>query len=255
MTPRDVARLGWSGVPVFALVAGPLQLDRGVVSAGGGAATTARFSVTGSVGQPVANSAAAAAPPLAGRAGFWSQVVRWVNVPPTPVADTVERRPGQGAHVLAAQLIGNDGDEDLDPLQFVSVDAVSANGGTVVLDGPWVVYLPPGGGDPLAADSFAYHVTDGAGAPVAGTVTVRIAVPPGTTASPLAIRTLPGSPAQVEVRFQGIAGRAYRIETAPAVNGPWTSAGNPVAGATGVLTFAEPVAVDPRFFRILEPTP
>lgn len=255
MNSRAVVRFGLLGAPAFALVAGPLQLDRGLVSGGGGAATTARFSVIGSIGQPVANSSAATASPLAGRAGFWSQVVRWVNVPPTPVADTVERRPGQGAHVLATQLVANDGDGDWDPLQFVSVEAVSANGGTVVLDGPWVVYLPPGGGDPLASDSFAYHVTDGVGAPVAGTVTVLIAAPPGTTASPLEIRALAGAPAQVEVRFQGIAGRAYRIETAPAVNGPWTGAGNLVAGATGVLTFTEPVAVEPRFFRILEPSP
>lgn len=249
---KALAWLTLAVLPAATLVAGPLRLDRGVLTAGGGAASSSRFSVNGSLGQPVAHSAAATADPFAGRAGFWSQTLRWLNAVPAAGSDSVERRAGQGAHVLAASLLGNDTDGDWDGLQVASVATASANGGAVRRDGPWIVYQPPAGGGPTT-DSFTYQVADGLGGISEGTVFVQVAGAPGTAAGPLAIRTLGGSPAQVEVRFQGIAGRSYRVETAPAVNGPWTAAGTVVAGTDGRVLFVEPVTVDPRFFRLLEP--
>jgi hypothetical protein len=247
-----LVRLGVLALPAAALVAGPLSFDRGVLSAGGGAAVTPRFSVTGSLGQPVAHSESATAGAFAGRAGFWSQTLRWLNAAPAAGSDSVERRAGQGAHVLAAGLLGNDTDGDWDGLQVASVATASANGGVVLRDGPWIVYQPPAGGGPTT-DSFTYQVADGLGGLSEGTVFVQVAGPPGTAAGPLAIRALGGSPAQVEVRFQGIAGRSYRVETAPAVNGPWTAAGTVAAGTDGRVLFVEPVTAEPRFFRLLEP--
>ena len=237
----------------LSLLAEPVQLERGLVSGGGGVAGSGRFSVTGTIGQPVADSAGGAGAALANRAGIWSQLLRWLNAAPTPAADVAERRAGQGAHVLASRLLANDRDGDWDPLQLVSVDGVSVNGGTVRRDGPWVVYLPPAAGNPTADDAFSYRVSDGFGASVVGTVQVRVAAAPAAAASPLAIRALAGPPAQVEVRFQGIAGRTYRLQTAPAVNGPWSDAGGPAASAAGVLTFTEAPPTDPRFYRLLEP--
>lgn len=244
--------LTWLTLGVLPAASGPLRLDRDVLSAGGGAASSPRFSVIGSVGQPVAASEPATAGAFAGRAGFWSQTLRWLNAAPAAGSDSVERRAGQGAHVLAADLVGNDTDGDWDPLQVASVASASANGGAVLRDGPWIVYQPPVGGGP-AADTFTYQVADGLGGFSVGTVLVQVAGAPGTSAGPLAIRTLGGSPVQVEVRFQGIAGRSYRVETAAAVNGPWTDAGPVVAGTDGRVLFVEAVTADPRFFRLLEP--
>lgn len=252
MKTRLSVRWGWLTLPMVTLVAGPLRLDQSVLSAGGGAASSPRFSVNGSLGQPVAHSEASTAGAFAGRSGFWSQTLRWLNAAPAAGSDNVERRAGQGAHVLAASLLGNDTDGDWDGLQVASVATASANGGVVLRDGPWIVYQPPAGGGP-ATDSFTYQVADGLGGLSEGTVFVQVAGPPGTSASPLAIRALGGSPAQVEVRFQGIAGRGYRVETAPAVNGPWTAAGTVAAGTDGRVLFVEPVTVEPRFFRLLEP--
>jgi hypothetical protein len=247
-----LVRLGVLVLPAVALVGGPLRLDRGVLSAGGGSAVSPRFSVTGSLGQPVAHSGASTAGAFAGRAGFWSQTLRWLNAAPAAGTDSVERRAGQGAHVLAAGLLGNDTDGDWDGLQVASVATASANGGAVLRDGPWILYQPPAGGGPTT-DSFTYQVADGLGGLSEGTVFVQVAGPPGTAAGPLAIRALGGSPAQVEVRFQGLAGRSYRVETAAAVNGPWTAAGTVAAGTDGRVLFVEAVTVEPRFFRLLEP--
>jgi hypothetical protein len=245
------------GAGVLALSAGPLfggalDLDRGVLSAGGGAAASSRFAVIGTIGQPVAHTAPATVGTLAARAGFWSQALRWLNAPPVAANDTVARRAGQGAHVLASQLLANDADGDLDTLQLLSVAATSAGGGTVLRDGPWVIYLPPISGGP-PTDSFTYQVSDGSGGTAAGTVIVQVALPPDTSAGPLAIRSLAGPPVQVEVRFQGIAGRSYRVQTASAVTGPWADSGTIAADGVGVLVFLETLQPDPRFFRILEP--
>lgn len=252
MICRSMLRLGLLGGLGGSLVAGPVQLDRGLVSSGGGVAATSRFSVAGTIGQPVANSTAATSAAFADRSGFWSQVLRWVNATPTATADTVARRAGQGTHVLASQLVGNDRDGDWDALQLLSVNAASAGGGTVVRDGPWIIYLPPVSGGP-ATDSFTYQVSDGFGGTAVGTVSVQVALPPDTSAGPLSIRSLTGPPVQVEVRFQGIAGRSYRVQTAAAVTGPWAEAGTIAADGVGVLLFVETPQPDPRFFRILEP--
>jgi hypothetical protein len=211
-----------------------------------------RFALTGTLGQPVANSLPAQSDSWASRSGFWSQVLRWVNALPVAADDLIERRAGQGTHVLVAQLFENDRDGDWDPLQLVSVDSASVGGGAVWREGPWLVYQPPLGGDPLADDTFTYRVTDGVGAPVVGSVMVRAVAPPLAPASPLRIQALPGLPTQVEVVFQGLAGRSYRLQTAPAVTGPWSAAGTVSATTTGVLSWIEPLAPEPRFFRILE---
>jgi hypothetical protein len=252
MKTRILVRLGLLTLPAVALVAGPVGLEQGVLSAGGGVASSPRFSVNGSLGQPVAHSEPATAGVFGCRAGFWSQTLRWLNAAPAAGSDSVERRAGQGAHMLAASLLGNDTDGDWDGLQVASVAAASANGGVVLRDGPWIIYQPPAGGGPTT-DSFTYQVADGLGGISEGTVFVQVAGLPGTSAGPLAIRALGGSPAQVEVRFQGIAGRNYRVETAPAVNGPWTDAGTVAAGTDGRILFVEAVTTDPRFFRLLEP--
>jgi hypothetical protein len=188
---------------------------------------------------------------LSARLGYFSRIVIWVNAAPTAAADTVERRVGDGAHVLVSELLGNDLDADFDTLRFVTVDATSTGGGSVFRDGPWVLYFPSPSADPSADDTFTYRVTDGVTESV-GTVTLRVAAPPSTAASPLEIALIDGVPQQVELRFQGIAGRTYRVQRAAALSGPWSDAGVVVASTTGVLRYSETRVVEPRFFRLLE---
>lgn len=231
---------------------GDLVVDRSVLGAGGGAMTSARFAVVGTIGQPVASPAVSSQGAWAERAGFWAQTLRWLNASPTAATDATERRAGQGTHLLAAELLANDADGDWDTLQVLTVAATSTAGGTVFREGPWVIYEPPAGGGP-GTDSFTYQVTDGQGGITVGTVFVHVALPPVVGAASLAVRTLAGPPVQVEVRFQGIPGRTYRVETAGAVEGPWSSLGSRSAGSTGVILFLEAPQPGPRFYRIVEP--
>ena len=240
---------GWSALTALA---GPLSLDRGVVGSGGGTSSSARFGVLGTVGQPVASTEVSHQGTWSERAGFWAQTLRWLNVPPVAVADAAERRAGQGTHLLVTELLANDSDGDWDALQVLSVAATSTAGGAVFREGPWVIYEPPAGGGP-ASDSFTYQVTDGQGGVTVGAVLIQVALPPANGASPLAVRNLVGPPEQVEVRFQGIAGRTYRVQTAATVDGPWSDLGSRTAGGTGVILFLESPQALPRFYRIIEP--
>jgi hypothetical protein len=237
-----------------ALLADTLQLESGIISSGGGAASSYRYSVSGTIGIPIADSEESR--PIDGyvtRAGFWSQVVRWINVQPTAFPDTVERRAGQGIQVLASQLIANDVDPDWDPIQLVSVDPLSARGGSITREGQTITYSAPAVGDPLAEDTFTYRISDGVGPAVVGTVLVRVAGSPVISASPLQITILAGAPARVEIRSQAIAGRSYVMESSATVSGPWSNTGTLIGNASGLLTFIEPLGTQPRFYRLLEP--
>ncbi len=241
-----------SGLLAPCLLAAPVSLDRAHFPAGGGTLRSSRFSVTGSIGQSMAATTPSTGTELAARAGFWSQTLRWLNAIPVPGSDLVERRAGQGAHVLVASLLANDRDGDWDRLSLLSLAGTSTGGGSLFRDGPWIVYLPPGGAGP-ATDSFTYQIADGLGGVATGTVVIQIPLPPLVSGSPLAIRNLPGPPAQVEVRFQGVAGRTYQVQTADAATGPWIPSASVVATTSGLLLFTEPPQAGPRFFRVIEP--
>lgn len=126
-----------------------------------------------------------AAAPLSASATV-SLTVLDLNDPPitVPVSDTT---PEDTALTLTvAQLMDGDvvGPPDEIPLQqllFAGVDAASANGGTVVLDGTNVIYTPPA--DFVGTDTFIYRVQDngesaGLSDPKIGLGTVSISVTP-----------------------------------------------------------------------------
>ncbi len=241
-----------SGVSVSA---GSLSLDRFVIPGGGGTSSSARFSVDGSAGQPVAASDASVSSSLtlAERAGFWSQGVRWISVAPTAQSDAMERRAGQAGHVLIRSLLANDTATDLESLGFVSFSNTTTGGGTVLRDGPWLIYLPPTSGADPAQDSFTYTARDALGTLVTGTVRIQIAGrPAGGAPNAIGVDHLAGPPALVQVHFLGIAGRIYQVETANEANGPWVNSGTLTAAADGSMTYSEPDTGGSRFFRIRE---
>jgi hypothetical protein len=162
------------------------------------------------------------------------------------VDDVLIRRTGQTLRFSAAGLIRNDLGGP--PLTVSALAATSASGGTLTdLGGGWHRYTPPAGSE--AADSFTYTVRAADGSTATGTAHVLVeseAPPSGSNQLPLQIQ--PGG--QVRVRFVGIPGRTYQIESAPAMNGPWTSVASLVAGSTGVFEFIDtpPNGVS-RFYR------
>lgn len=233
------------------LGAGPLAVSPVVLGGGGGISSSARFQLAGTVAEPVAHAAPLGEARFAGRAGFWSQTLRWINALPAPVADTLTRRPGEGVHILIGHLLRNDVDADWDSLTFVSADAVSANGATIVREGPWLIYRPMAG--TALPDAFVYYVTDGVSAPVASTVQlVRFEAPDIGEPNVLAIESVPGSPNEVRLRFQGIAGRPYRVLNASLVAGPWSELGTATANSLGRVEFQLTPAGGTQFYRLAE---
>lgn len=252
MKPK-LQRIVWLAAWLWPLIlgAGPLSVSPVVLGGGGGISSSARFQVAGTVAQPVAHTAPLGDARFAGRAGFWSQTLRWLNALPVPVADTVTRRPGEGAHILIGHLLRNDADADWDSLSFVSADAVSANGAAILREGPWLIYRP-GAGTALP-DTFVYYVTDGVSAPVASTVQlVGFEAPDSGEPNVLAIDAVPGSPNEIRLRFQGIAGRTYRVLDASQVAGPWSELGLATANSLGRVEFQLVPAGGTQFYRLAE---
>jgi hypothetical protein len=232
-----------------------LVLDRFVIPGGGGTSRSARFSLDGSVGQPVANSVASSGNLIttAERAGFWSQVVRWISVVPVALPDVIERRAGQSTHVLIRSLLANDTATDLEVLGFSSFSGITSAGGTVIRDGPWLIYQPPNSGTDPAEDSFTYTARDALGSPTTGTVRIQIAgIPGGGAPNALGVDRLAGPPPVILVHFLGIAGRSYQVETSDGANGPWTNSGLLSAAANGTMVYSEADTGGSRFYRIRE---
>ncbi len=236
-----------------ALQGAGLVVSPALISGGGGSSGSTRFQVTGSMGQPVAGVGLASTGGLALRSGFWSQVIRWINAQPEPGSDLLTRRPGDGAQILISRLLMNDVDADFDRVTLAGFVPVTAGGGSVFRDGPWLIYQPPAGSDP-ENDVVTYSVTDGFGGPVTGQIQVVRFVPPyDGPPNAWGIGVDPGDPGKVRVRFQGIAGRSYVVQTAPTISGPWGVLGSVVAGSNGAMEVVDTISVDPRFYRLVEP--
>ncbi|MBL9126317.1 MAG: cadherin-like domain-containing protein [Verrucomicrobiales bacterium] len=255
--PRHFCALGTGLAVALASIPGfaqSLAVQPYLVPGGGGQSSGSRFSVSGSIGMSIAASAPRTGDSYGGRAGFWSQILRWVNAPPRATNDAVARRPGEGAHVLIRQLLRNDADPDFDKLALVDFDATSQRGGSIFRDGPWLVYQPPAGAAPGDTDSFGYRISDGEASPVSGTILVGPFIPSNSgPPNALSIVVEPGPPRLVRLRFQGIAGRTYLVQTSEDPAGPWSTVATLPAGVGGAVVHSETPRTDPRFYRLAEP--
>ncbi len=101
-------------------------------------------------------------------------------------------------------------------------------------------------------DTFTYLVTDGEGAPVAGTVTVAIMVDDGASAN-LTITSLGNG--SVAIGGQGIPGRTYLIQyttdTLPTTN--WLALGTVTADASGAFVLIDNSVSGLQFYRTVCP--
>jgi hypothetical protein len=230
-----------------------LQIGPAAITSGGGESRGSTLTINGSIGQAVAADSLEGDPGLIGRSGLWSQLLRWINAPPVPGADHALRRTGDGAQIQISRLLANDLDANSDVLSFAGFEPVSAAGGQVYREGPWLFYEPPVGADP-DQDLVLYSVTDGFGPAVVGQwVITRAGVVPSGPPNALGLVVDPSDPTRVRVRFQGIIGRTYAVQQAPAFTGPWTTVGSVVAGLNGSMEFVDTVVPETRFYRLIEP--
>jgi hypothetical protein len=168
-----------------------------------------------------------------------------VNTPPVAGPDTIQRDPTSGAKVSIATLLGNDSDADGDTLTFLSVNASSANGGTVVSNSGWIFYTPATGF--TNTDTFTYTIGDGFGGPVTGSVNVSIGVNNGPS-SHLAIIAFGGG--SYLIRGDGVPGRSYRIQYLDQPQSRnWQTLATVTANSVGVFAFTNSSGSPQRLYR------
>ena len=174
------------------------------------------------------------------------------NAAPVAGTDSVTRSKGRTVKVLISTLLANDTDVDgPSALTLTGVNSPSANGATVRLLGNYVVYEADAGD---ANDSFTYTVSDGTATSV-GTVNVTAADPAGVTLN-IVLEAPVGSERQFTVA--GIPGRAYKLQSATVLTGPWSgvvgvgAAGNAAANGALLLRDVAPPGGS-TFYRVIEP--
>ena len=174
-----------------------------------------------------------------------------LNVNPVTAADALVRGRNAAAKILVSQVLANDTDADGDTLTVTDAVSPTANNAIVTLDGSWLIYQPTlGFNNP---DTFSYTVSDSNGGTATGTVNVSVASDGNEQTQNVISATVSGL--DVIVRFAGVPGRTYRIETSTLVPPiTWTPhpAGPQTAGANGVFELTDPSPPSPRFYRAVE---
>ena len=94
---------------------------------------------------------------------------KWVT-PGVVLANFVE---DTSTSIATAALLANDTDVDGGPLVVSAVDATSAHGGTLTLQGGVITYTPSANFN--GADQFSYTVSDGHGGTATGTLSFTVA--------------------------------------------------------------------------------
>ena len=162
-----------------------------------------------------------------------SQVVNRANQPPTVtnyVAGTLTNTPTTIA--LAKLLKGaKASDPDGDTVVVSAVSPSSMHGGQVALQTTTLTYAPPTGYS--GADAFDFTVSDGHG----GTATAQLLITVreyNSSATQLGLKTISGG---WRFSFAGVSGRTYRVQRAPAADGPWADATSILMPASGMATY------------------
>jgi YD repeat-containing protein len=173
------------------------------------------------------------------------------NHPPLAINDSVQCPFNQNVKVTIQKLFANDSDPDGDPITFSSVSPASLQGGSVLVNGPWVIYTPPT--DFNGTDSFTYSITDGRDGNATGTVTVKIqssalSNQPNSTK----VSVLPNGNKQAH--FAGIPGFSYTVQASTDLIN-WVTIGSAQADNLGKfqLEDLESLTQPLRFYRSVYP--
>jgi len=179
---------------------------------------------------------------------YLDDIVVRVNYSPRALNTSAGTKQNQPITFPIDKLLLFASDSDGDPLSL-SVSATSTNGGSVLLSGGSITYMPVNGF--IGADRFTYTVSDGRGGSASAFVLVQVRPsnqPSGNMLSPVAI------PGGWLVNFAGIPGRTYTLQRAGTPTGPWITLGPVTVGPSGIATFADTNAPPAQaFYRTVYP--
>jgi len=161
-------------------------------------------------------------------------------------AATIQDQP---ISIPIAKLLLFASDADADPLTLSSVSGSSTNGGVVVRSATDVTYTPPSGY--IGSDSFTYTVSDGRGGLGSALALVQVRSANNPSGNLLPLTPIPGG---FEVGFAGIPGRAYTLQRAETVTGPWSNLISVLVGPSGIGIFDDTNSPPPTaFYRTVYP--
>ena len=164
-------------------------------------------------------------------------------------ADSLVRIPRQPLKWKVQQILANDFvAEGLAVL--VRVDSLTTQGGSVRLDGGWIIYTPPTGLADSVVDSFGYEMGNGKETS-RGRVNL-VAREWMTGLGQNLVRVLPLARG-VQLRFAAVPGRTYRIMGRSSLDFsvPWTDLGEATADEVGRLDLLDPETNSQvRFYRL-----
>jgi autotransporter-associated beta strand protein len=178
-----------------------------------------------------------------------------VNTPPVKGTFTLGAIRNQNTDFSATKLAKTAVDADHDPLAITAVMGLSAQGGTVTLNGSTIRYTPPADLVGLDVDTLYYTVSDGfGGADTTGTivVTIRYADAAAVLDSPA---ELPDGNKRISA--SGIPGHDYLIQATTSTTDPasWVTIGTNAADSCGKSVFCDLNATNYnfRYYRIAAP--
>jgi len=177
----------------------------------------------------------------------------WVVARQAPVVGpvTLWRTSSQILKASDLMMLTNSIDPEGTVLILAGVSPTSTNNGTVSLSGRWIIYTPPGGNDDV--DYFDFMVENEFGVGATGTASV-VVITPVTEGQSMNIAGLEMSSSNTLVRFVGIPGRQYTVESTSDLESPvWENIGSVTIGSMGYAIFVDARDPEVRFYRTVRP--
>lgn len=164
-----------------------------------------------------------------------------------PGTDNAAHDPGAPLKIRLATLLANDGAG----VEFVSADALSANGATITVADGWIYYTPQAGD--TGSDHFTYTVRTAQGGLLNFTVNVGVIPADAPVQEAESISKLPDG--SQHVIFSGVPGRIYRIQSSDEMgSGSWVDRSSEQAEEDGSFDFIDTVPLPgKRFYRAVFP--
>jgi hypothetical protein len=177
--------------------------------------------------------------------GIWVQDISSVNLPPVAGVVSINVQKNLAATLPVANLVTHDTDPNGGSLSITAVNNTSTNGGSVVLNGGYVVYTPVS--NFTGKDQFTYTLTDSEGGQAQGTITVNVLSLNLPGQNFLKITTVPGGQLLL---FYGIASQLYVFQYENTVTGPWIDFSPSLTAPTsGVIEYDDLMAPSPTRIR------
>lgn len=172
-----------------------------------------------------------------------------VKQPPIVTNVIASTRVGTSVAIPCAKLLAAATDPQGYPLKLVSVVTISSNAFPVVYTNFCMVYQPAT--NFVGQDSIGFSVADNFGGVVGSEIIVNVLA---EDSSGLNIRSITQTNASFEIGFMGMLNRAYSMQWAPRITGPWLTIGSATANAQGEGRFYDTNLVhETGFYRVIYP--